>query len=142
MVETKPTEKYYRSYRSEKAVCKSLTKRGERMKAWLVRERDEFFCTVVFAESRGKARALALSTDCCEDADFTRIEVKRFPEADSQYNGRFEMDWNDPKDRLFLVKNGGFRCEYIEPDMCEDCSVKEFCEDYQQYLEDLKEEAE
>lgn len=29
------------------------------MKAWLVREKDEFCATVVFAETRGKARALA-----------------------------------------------------------------------------------
>lgn len=28
------------------------------MKAWLVREKDEFGTTVVFAETRGKARAL------------------------------------------------------------------------------------
>lgn len=30
------------------------------MKAWLVRKKDEFCATVVFAETRGKARALAL----------------------------------------------------------------------------------
>lgn len=33
------------------------------MKAWLVREKDEFSATVVFAETRGKARALARATE-------------------------------------------------------------------------------
>ena len=41
------------------------------MKAWLVREKDEFCAEVVFAETRGKARALAKRADCCEDAKFT-----------------------------------------------------------------------
>ncbi len=110
------------------------------MKAWLVRVRDENWCTVVFAESRGKARAAALSTDCCEDADFTDIEARRLPIADSQYNGRTEMDWDDPKDRLFLVKEAGFYCEYVEPYNCEKCSAKEYCDLYQDSLEELREE--
>lgn len=112
------------------------------MKAWIVGEKDEFCRTVVFAESRGKARALALSTDCCEDTEFTRIEVRRFPEADSQYKGRSEMDWNDPKDRVFLVKEGGFQCEYVEPYLCENCSASDYCEEYQLSLEELREETE
>ena len=37
------------------------------MKAWLVREKDGFSCAVVFAETRGKARALARLTSACED---------------------------------------------------------------------------
>lgn len=112
------------------------------MKAWIVREKDEFFCTVVFAETSGKARAAALATDCCESADFTDIEVRRFPKADSQYKGRAEMDWNDSKDRLFLVKEAGFRCEYVEADCCELCSAKEYCEEYQEQLEYFKEDTE
>lgn len=112
------------------------------MKAWIVREKDEFCCTVVFAESRGKARAAALSTDCCEDVYFTDIEVRRFPIADSQYKGRLEMDWNDPKDRLFLVKEAGFQCEYVEPYCCEVCSAKDYCYLYQDSLEELREEEE
>lgn len=106
------------------------------MKAWIVREKDEFFYTVVFAESRGKAKAAALSTDCCEGAEFTNIEVKRFPEADSQYNGRREMDWSNPKDRLFLVKEAGFLCEYVSSDECAVCSAKEYCDEYQDHLKE------
>ena len=35
------------------------------MKAWIVKEKDEFAATVVFAETRGKARMLAMLTDAC-----------------------------------------------------------------------------
>lgn len=65
-----------------------------RMRAWLVREKGEFFCTVVFAETRGKARALALTTDACEDANFCDIEVHRIKEADKLYSGRSKVDWD------------------------------------------------
>lgn len=44
------------------------------MKAWLVSEKDEFRATVVFAETRGKARALARATNACEDVDFCDIK--------------------------------------------------------------------
>ena len=105
------------------------------MKAYQVSIKDQFYSTVVFAESRGKARALALSTDCCEDANFTDIEVRRLPIADSQYRGRREMDWENQKDRLFLVKNCGWHCDrdyihYAEP--CEDCIAKKYCEFYEE----------
>lgn len=40
------------------------------MKAWLAREKDEFCATVVFAETRGKAKALALYTEACEDQEY------------------------------------------------------------------------
>lgn len=110
------------------------------MKAWIVREKDEFHCTVVFAESRNKAKVAAMSTDCCGDVEYTRIEAKRFPVADSQYKGQYEMDWYDPKDRLFLVKEGGFNCEEVNPPCCAKCSAKEYCDTYQDTLEELREE--
>lgn len=63
------------------------------MKAWLVRQKDEFCATVVFAETRGKARALALLTDACEDADWLDIDVYRRPNLDKYYvDGKREMD--------------------------------------------------
>ena len=104
------------------------------MKAWRVREKDQFYVTVIFAETRGKARARALHTDCCEDATFCDIEVYREPNIDKYYtDGKFEMDWENPQDRIALVKECGFYCEYMED--CENCSAKEFCEQYQDYLE-------
>lgn len=104
------------------------------MKAWLVREKDEFCATVVFAENRNKAKCIAMSTEVCEDVEYTRIEARRLPDADSQYKGRNEMDWNNPDDRLFLVKEYGWTCEVMDGDRCLDCSAKDFCEDYQELL--------
>ena len=111
------------------------------MKAWLVREKDEFSATVVFAETRGKARALAMCTDACEDADFCDIEVRREPSMDKYYKeGKTKMDWENPKDRIALVKECGFRCDYysVDWDDCEDCPAKEYCDEYK----DRKEESE
>ena len=83
------------------------------LKAWLVREKDEFAATVVFAETRGKAKAIARYTDACEDVPYTRIEATRMPEADKHYRkGKVELDWNDPSDRIALVRDCGFRCDY------------------------------
>ena len=106
------------------------------MKAWIVGRKEEFYSTVVFAETRGKARALALHTDCCEDSDFCDIEVRRYKKADGCYKeGKKEMDWWDDKDRTFLVKECGFRCEYVEEWVCDKCPAKEYCELYQDYIE-------
>lgn len=110
------------------------------MKAWIVRENDKFCCTVVFAENREKAKTEALKTECCEYADYTKISARRFPEADSQYRGQSEMDWNDPNDRLFLVKEAGFYCEYIEPECCKKCSAKDYCDIYEDSFEKLRSE--
>lgn len=101
------------------------------MKAWLVREKDEFFATVVFAETRGKARSIAMHTEACEDVDFCDIEVTRKPQLDKYYSdGRVEMDWDNPEDRIALVKECGFRCsdDTLEHIDCSDCPAKEYCE--------------
>lgn len=111
------------------------------MKAWLVRDKDECEATVVFAETRGKAMALAMATDACEDVDFCDIEVRRKPELDKYYKeGKKEMDWYNDADRLALVKECGFYCLYMELDECESCPAKEFCDSYQDKLEELKSE--
>ena len=108
------------------------------MKAWPVGEKDEFCATVVFADTRGKARALAMHTDCCEGADFCSIEVYRQPQMDKYYtDGKREMDWEDSQDRIALVKDCGFRCseDVFEIDDCEICPAKEYCDRYSDYVE-------
>lgn len=103
------------------------------MKAWLVREKDEFCATVVFADTRGKARAIALHTECCEDADFCSIEVNRQPQMDKYYtDGKREMDWEDSQDRIALVKDCGFSCreDCFDIAYCEICPAKEYCDSY------------
>ena len=101
------------------------------MKAWIVKEKDKFCSTVVFAETRNKAKSLAKKTEACESVEYIDIEVRRLPIADSEYSGRIEMDWNDPDDRLFLVQNCDFFCEEIVPYECDKCSAKNYCMVYQ-----------
>ncbi len=107
------------------------------MKAWLVRKKDRFDATVVFAETRGKARALARQTEACEDVDFCDIEVNRRPQMDKYYrDGKREMDWYNSKDRIALVKDCGFVCDsdYWEREDCDTCSAKEYCDTYQDLI--------
>lgn len=98
------------------------------MKAWIVSPKYEFGSAVVFAETRGKAKSLALCTSCCEDANFCDIEVSRAQQMDKYYvEGKTEMDWFNPKDRIALVKECGFYCEDPVAECCECCPAKEFC---------------
>lgn len=113
------------------------------MKAWLVREKDEFCAEVVFAETRNKAKVLALSTDICEDSRYIDIEVHRQPQVDKYYKeGKWHFDWDNPKDRLVLVKECGFVCndETFEFEDCEQCSAKEYCDKYQSIKEENESE--
>ncbi len=102
------------------------------MKAWLVRDKEERYCaTVVFAETRGKAKVVAQSTDACEDIDFCGIEAKRLPQIDKYYaEGKREMNWFKFEDRIALVREAGFSCDpnYWEPDDCGRCPASEWCD--------------
>ena len=112
------------------------------MKAWLVRNKDEFCATVVFAETRGKAKSIAIHTETCEDTDFIDIEVRRKPQMDKYYiEGKKEMDWFNSKDRIALVKDCGFYCdkEYWEKEDCEVCSAKECCDVSRERLREITE---
>lgn len=105
------------------------------MKAWIVSTEYEFYALVIFAETRGKARYIALHTDEFEDNKFCDIEVRRVPHIDKYYKeGKVVMDWENPKDRIALVKECGFHCEYVELDECETCPAKKYCYAYQDYV--------
>lgn len=100
------------------------------MKAWIVREKDEFYATVVFAETRGKAKSIALTTDCCEGVDFCNVEVRRAPQMDKYYkNGKTEMHWDLPQDRIALVKDCDFFCcdDAYSEEECKVCAAKPYC---------------
>lgn len=100
------------------------------VKAWFATETVNFGATVVFAETRGKAKSLALCTSCCEDVNFCDIEVRRAPQMDKYYaEGKTEMDWSDPKDRIALVKECGFYCRHPIAEDCIDCPAREFCDE-------------
>lgn len=115
------------------------------MKAWLVRNKDEACATVVFAETRGQARSLALSTDACEYSKFIDIEAHRLPQVDRCYQaGKREMDWDNPKDRIVLVRECGFYCddEWFEWEDCDDCSAREYCEKFKERIRKSFDESE
>lgn len=113
------------------------------MKAWFVGIKDNFEATVVFAETRGKARNLARYTDACEGADFCDIEVRRLPKADKYYKeGKTEMEWDNAEDRRALVEEFGFSCEYADLVNCETCSAKDCCENYKEYMDEYAGEEE
>ena len=106
------------------------------MKAWVVNIKDNFDATVVFAETRGKAKSLAQYTDACDGAEYCDIEVRRLPEADKYYKeGKTEMGWDNMQDRLTLVKEFGFSCEYADLDKCETCTAREYCGAYEEYTD-------
>ena len=115
------------------------------MKAYMVEDlkSETGGCTVVFAETRGKAHKLAQSTNCCEDADWIDIRTIRLPAMDKMYKpGKIEMDWSDPEDRIALVKDG-WSCNHEYLDRGRDCPVcpaAEWCWDYQDWLEDKEDE--
>ena len=109
------------------------------MKAYSVTDKREcLFSTIVFAETRGKARMLAQRTDACEDVDFTDILAHRVPALDDAYRGRSEMDWMDDTDRVLMVKYAGYHCSYevdISEMKCKECPAFEWCDRAEEYRE-------
>ena len=113
-----------------------------KIKAYRCWEDYEMYSTVVFAESAGKARYIAINSDTIgEDLTFEDVRVRRIPALDGYYKGRREMDWYDPDDRLAMVKEAGYRCDDdgFDPDECEKCTGKEYCGKYEEYKEEAGE---
>lgn len=104
------------------------------MKAYRVTDEEacENYATVVFAETRSQAKTEAMATDACEDARYIDIRATRIPELDKEYRGHTEMDWEDPQDRIALVKCG-WSChpDYWDPSDCERCPAADWCDLYQ-----------
>lgn len=76
------------------------------MKAYKISDLKGYadYSTVVFAETSGKAKAIAITTDAFNDYEFTEISARRVPELDKYYRGLDEMDWLDDADRIALVR--------------------------------------
>lgn len=118
------------------------------MKAYKVYDREGYadYSCVVFAESRGKAVALALGTDefPSGDWDFTQLTARRLPSLDKCYRGHWYMDWDNMDDRVALVREAGFICdpECADLDDCKDCQAKDWCSQYEQMMEDMEDDDE
>lgn len=114
------------------------------LKAYLIDDYNRVadYCTVVFAENRGKARAYAHFTDEFMDFDFTDLRATRVPKLDSYYRGKPKMDWFDSGDREGLVRYAGMYCGYdYDTDDCENCSGKDFCSRYESMKEEEEDDA-
>lgn len=111
------------------------------MKAWHVSDNKSGtdYATIVFAETRGQAHTLAMSTDACEGAEWIDVRVIRAPALDGAYRGLWEMDWFNAEDRVALVRDANFVCSY-EMDYadcdCDQCPATEFCNRYESMHED------
>lgn len=109
------------------------------MKAYSVTDRTEcIYSTIVFAETAGQARAIAMGTDACEDVPFIDIWAKRVPKLDAFYKGRSELDWNNDEDRIAMVRYAGYSCAYeddVSIDECKECPAHEWCDRYEDMID-------
>ena len=109
------------------------------MKAWIVCDR-EYYCgaTIVFAETAGKAKRIAQQNEELEDIAFKDLRATRVPALDSYYRGYAEMDWNDDKDRVAMVRHAGFQCSYemkADDCPCDKCPATKWCGRYEEVKE-------
>ena len=112
------------------------------MKAWIVTQKDEFGALVIFAETRGKARSIAIRCDEFDSCEFCDIDVRRVPDMDKYWKpGSVIMDWELPSDRIALVKECGFRCslEYVDWEDCRECCASAFCDLYNDHISEEEE---
>lgn len=96
------------------------------LKAYYAGEKDGDCATIVFAESATQAKIEAQSCDCCEDARYIDIRVRRLPKADGLYKGDREIDWYDSETRITLVRDFGWSCWETSWE-CDSCPAKQYC---------------
>ncbi len=108
------------------------------MKAYIIHDKDYYlsYSEVVFAETRGKAIADALGLEIFEGYFFTDLRAKREPALDKHYRGHWCMDWDNPQDRLALVRELDLSCaeDFFDPADCATCIAADFCSRYESYL--------
>ena len=103
---------------------------AEKMKAYEVTDDYCGFSNIIFASSLAKAKYIAYrNSDYSDFIGFLAYNtIRRCEKADSAYKGRECMDWNNPDDRLFLVKGLTWACVDGSHDDCKDCIAHEYCE--------------
>ena len=99
------------------------------MKAWKVTDLCDQYSTIVFAESRNKARLEAMYTDVCDDMEYLEINPRRAKWADELCRGRREVDWYEDEDRILMVQHG-WCCDDADTDECRACPAKNWCSNY------------
>ena len=109
------------------------------MKAWKCWEDIEGCGTIIFAETAGKARYIAICSESLgEGLSFKDIRVRRVEGLDAYYDGRKEMDWFNETDRFGMVHEGGFMCseDYFDPEFCKECSAETVCDRFQDWIKE------
>ena len=97
-------------------------------RAWVVYLRgDENYRDVIFAESRDKARAIAMQQikGCYKGKLQMDIFARRYRPFDGDYRGHAVMTWSDQQDRRALVREG-WTC--LNKKDCKNCLAREYCE--------------
>ena len=107
------------------------------IRAFVCQEEEEWNSVVVFAESAGKARYIAIcSYELGDDLRFQDVRVYRAPSLDKCYRGLNMMNWNDPQDRIAMVRDAGFQCSEADPVSCEICAARAYCDTYKDRMEE------
>lgn len=98
------------------------------MKAWNVTHIYEVCGTIVFAETAGQAKAIALGTHSLMGSDYRDLRARRMQKLDDLSSEPGECDWDDAKLVTALVRGYSWGCE--EPDVatCETCPAVEWCD--------------
>lgn len=114
------------------------------MKAWKIWTDNVDYFDVVFADTRNKARSMGMYSDGFEETPYIYIHATRLPEADKLYHGQRSINWDNPDDRLVMVKDYGCSCgtEFIFDTMgklCEECIAKEYCDEYIEFYKENRE---
>ena len=63
------------------------------MKAWSVMDRENECGCIVFAETRGKARAAAMGCAGLDLSEWNEVEVLRLPDLDGKRDAPCVLDW-------------------------------------------------
>ena len=97
------------------------------MKAWNVTDFNGLRVTIVFAETAGRAKSIALCTDDFEDCDYKLLKARRMPKLDGFASVPGECDWDDAKLIITLVRECGWSCKDPDWVVCASCPAAEWC---------------
>lgn len=110
----------------------------KKMKCYLIDDPNSYDVgqTTAFAENAAKARYVAKDDDALEQnskTDWLYYHARRFPEGDCRYReGKTKLDWNDPEDRLILVRDAMWACESPDEDECAECRARKWCRHWEE----------
>lgn len=108
------------------------------MKAYYCFDNDsnEYETVVVFADTAGQAKVEAMRSGYLGDyIEYLPLRAKRVKGLDNSFRGHYVMEWDlDMQDRIDLYEIAGFRCEeeYMMDYFCDECPIKDKCEEYKE----------